>query len=284
MTTATIPPSINGPKILIMGPAGTGKTHSIGTLCDIPFFKKVAYLGLEQGIESVYRYYTAKKQPIPANFAWHNIDPPKSSFKELRDTAVKLATIPMDTLLKMPDPNKAKFDLWENILATLAAFTDQRTGEMLGSVDEWGNDYCLVIDGMTGLGRAIMSRVIGSKPIRSPQDWGVAQDQLEAFLQILTTQCRCWVVLLAHVERETDQILGGSKISVQTLGKALPPKVPSMFSDVIMAVRQGQKWTWDTIAGTADVKTRNLPWAADQTPSFQAIYKSWSENAVAAAA
>lgn len=280
--TVTIDPKVNGPKVLLMGPAGTGKTYSLGTICELPFFKKVAYLGLEQGIESLYRYFVDRKAKVPPSLAWHNIDPPKSSFSELKSAAEKIATIPMDTLLKMPDANKAKYDLWEKMLSVMADFEDQRTGEKLGAVDDWGNDRCFIIDGMTGLNRAIMSRVVGSKPIRSPQDWGVAQDQLEAFFQILTTQCRCWVVILAHVEREVDQILGGSKISVSTLGKALPPKIPTMFSDVVLTTRQGTKWTWDTANGQADIKTRNLEWKAEQAPTFAAIFKSWSNNAAAA--
>jgi len=262
-----------GPNVLLMGPAGTGKTHSLGTLVDTGI--QCRYLSLEKGLESLLGYYTRNGKPIPDNLAWHHISPPKSSFKDFKDMAVKIGTIPMDSLLKMADPNKAKFDMWETIMTALCDFPDDRTGKKFGAVEDWGPDVCLMIDGMTGLNSAILSRVVGSKPVRSPQDWGVAQDQLEGVLRMMTTHLRCWVVIIAHVERETDMVLGGSKISVSSLGKALPPKIPPMFSDVILSQREGTNWKWDTISSQADIKARNLPWKADMKPDFKVIFDSW---------
>ena len=65
---------------------------------------------------------------------------------------------------------------------------------------------------------------------------------------------------------------------VATLGRALAPKIPSMFSDVILAVRDGTKWSWDTASAQADVKTRNLKIAAGQDPSFGPIVAKWKSR------
>lgn len=64
-----------------------------------------------------------------------------------------------------------------------------------------------------------------------------------------------------------------------TLGKALAPKIPAMFSDVILTVRNGDKWSWDTASALADLKTRNLPIKADQPPSFAPIVAKWKARA-----
>ena len=48
-----------------------------------------------------------------------------------------------------------------------------------------------------------------------------------------------------------------------------------MFSDVILSVRQGDKWTWDTANVQADLKTRNLPIKADNPPTFAGIVAKW---------
>ena len=77
------------------------------------------------------------------------------------------------------------------------------------------------------------------------------------------------------VEREVDQVLGGLKLTVSTLGKALAPKIPAMFSDVILTERNGDKWAWNVASSTADVKTRNLPLRSDLSPSFAQILDKW---------
>ena len=98
---------------------------------------------------------------------------------------------------------------------------------------------------------------------------------------MLCDKCRCHFVLLAHVERETDAVLGGVKIMVSTLGVKLAPKIPSMFSDVIYTVRQGDKWSWDTANSLADLKTRNLPIKSDLPPNFAPIVTKWYARATA---
>jgi len=62
---------------------------------------------------------------------------------------------------------------------------------------------------------------------------------------------------------------------VSTLGNKLAPKIPALFSDVILTVRQGTKWNWDTANPMADLKTRNLPVSQDIQPSFAQIVKKW---------
>lgn len=262
-----------GVNVLLMGPAGTGKTHSIGTLVDAGV--EVFYLGLEPGLESLVGYYTDRGLPIPANLHWHILEAPSASFESMLGDATKINTLSLDSLAKMIDPNKSKHNQFLKLLTCLNNFTDQRTGELFGPVDKWTPSKCLVIDGMAGLGRAAMSLVIGGKAVKNQSDWGIAQDQLERLLRNICDGCKCHFVLLAHVERETDQILGGIKIMVSTLGRALAPKIPPMFSDVILCVRSGSTWTWDTASAMADVKTRYLPIKSDNLASFGPIIAKW---------
>lgn len=265
--------ALSGVNVLLMGPAGTGKTHSIGTLVDSGL--EVFYLALESGLESLLGYYTDNGKPIPDNLHWHVLEAPKSNFSTLLDSATKINQLSLESLAKMQDPNRGKHNQFISLLTALNNFTDHRTGEVFGPVNEWGTDRVLVIDALTGLGKAAMSLVIGGKPVRNQSDWGIAQNQLEVLLEMLCNQCPCHFVLLAHVERETDQVLGGVKLMVSTLGRALAPKIPAMFSDVILTVRQGTKWVWDTANVQADLKTRNLAIRADNPPDFRAIVSKW---------
>lgn len=265
-----------GVNVLLMGPSGTGKTFSLGTLVDSGV--EVFYMGLEPGVESLLGYYKDKGKPIPENLHWHQLEAPKASFKDFLEAATKVNTMNLESLAKMNDPNRSKHNQFLKLIEAINDFPDDRTGKKFGCVDTWGPSRALVVDGMTGLARAAMALVVGGKPVRNQSDWGIAQDQVEKIVRMWTDNCRCHFVLIAHVERETDAILGGVKLMVSTLGKALAPKLPSMFSDVILTVREGTKYSWDTGSVIADVKTRNLAVAQGLPPDFKVIMAKWVQR------
>lgn len=278
-TTTPVPAAASalaGVNVMLMGPAGSGKTHSIGTLVDSGV--EVFYLGLEPGLEALLGYYTDRGLPIPVNLHWHMLKAPTATFTDLIDAATKINQLSLDSLAKMVDPNKSKHNQFISLLQALNDFPDDRTGAKFGSVAGWTPARALIMDGMSGLGRAALSLVVGGKPVKSQSDWGIAQDQVEKILRMLCDACPCHFVLLAHVERETDMVLGGIKLMASTLGKALAPKIPAMFSDVILTVRMGDKWSWDTANVQADLKTRNLPIKSDNPPSFAAVIAKWKSR------
>lgn len=277
----TPPFILPGVNVLLMGPAGTGKTHSIGTLVETGV--EVFYLALESGMESLLAYWTDRGKPIPPNLHWHNLQGPKAGFKDMIENATKINTLNLDSLAKMVDPNKSKHNRFISLLQALNNFPDDRTGESFGDVTDWDQSRALVIDGMTGLADCAMSLVVGGKAVKNQSDWGIAQDQLVKLTNQLTNACKCHFILIAHVERETDMVLGGVKLMVSTLGKAIAPKFPSMFSDVILTTRTADKWQWDTASTLADVKTRNLPIASNNPADFKLIIEKWqSRNKVEA--
>lgn len=267
------PFTLPGVNVLLMGPSGTGKTHSIGTLVDLGV--EVFYLALESGMESLLGYWTDRGKDIPTNLKWHKVAAPTASFGDMIANAKNINMLNLDSLAKMTDPNKSKHNQFISILEAMNNFSDDRTGEKFGAVNTWDQSRVLVIDGMTGLAQAAMSLVVGGKAVRNQSDWGIAQDQVEKFVRMVCDNCACHFVLLSHVERETDAVLGGVKLMVSTLGKALAPKFPAMFSDVILTERNGDKWTWNTASAMADVKTRNLPLKSDNPPTFQTVFEKW---------
>ncbi len=269
----TTPSTLPGTNVLLIGPAGTGKTYSIATLVDSGM--EVFYLALEPGLEALLGYWIDAGKSVPENLHWHFLPPADASFTELQDAATKINLMSLKALADMQDPNRGKYNQFVKIYTVLNNFEDQRTGQKFGAVDSWGTDRAIVIDSLTGLNNASLSSIVGGKPVRSQSDWGIAQNQLESLLRKLVDGCRCHFILLAHVEREVDQILGGVKLMVSTLGKALAPKIPPMFSDVILTKREGTKFSWSTADPTADTKTRNLPFREGIDPSFAQIVTKW---------
>lgn len=267
------PFALPGVNVLLMGPSGTGKTHSIGTLVDLGV--EVFYLALEAGMESLLGYWTDRGLEIPKNLHWHKVAAPTASFTDMIANAKNINMLNLDSLAKMSDPNKSKHNQFISLLEALNNFPDDRTGEKYGAVNSWDQSRFLVVDGATGISQCAMALVVGGKAVRNQSDWGIAQDQVEKLVRMLCDNCACHFVMLAHVERETDAVLGGIKLMVSTLGKALAPKFPAMFSDVILTARSADKWTWDTASTQADVKTRNLPIRSDLQPNFQQILEKW---------
>lgn len=270
--------ALPGVNVLIEGPTGTGKTHAIGTLVEYNPNLEVFFLALEAGMESLIGYFTDRGKPVPPNLRWHLLGQSEGGFGALAANAKVIGESAQDGLYKMQDFERHKRNNYLKMLSVLSNFTDQRTGQAFGPVDSWGPNRAVVVDGLTGMGNFAMQMVIGNKPVRSQTDWGIAQDQVEKTLRVFTDGCKCHFVLISHVEREVDQVMGGIKVTVQTLGKALPPKIPPMFSDVILAVRVGTTWTWSTANALCDLKTRNLPVAENIKPDFKQILDKWESR------
>jgi hypothetical protein len=270
------PSLLPGVNVLLEGPAGTGKTFALGSLADSGV--ELFCLFTESGMETLLGYWTDKGKPIPDNVHWHVLPRPAANFTTMAEAALKINTMQQESLHKMQDPDRAKHSQFVGLLRALADFPDDRTGKKYGPVDSWGPDRCLAMDSLTGINPVAMSLVVGGKPVKSQADWGIAMDQIEKLVRQLTDGCKCHFVLTAHVEREIDQVFGGVKITVSTLGRALAPKIPPMFSDVILAQREGTKFVWSTANAQADLKARNLPIAEGITPDFKQIILKWQSR------
>lgn len=264
--------ALPGVNILIEGPTGTGKTWSLGTLSDFGLI--LHYFNFEAGGESLRGYWLDRGKPIPPEVHFHTVKAATASWAEMADATHSVNTLSYELLKKVSDPNRAKYDQFENFLRNFNAPADD-AGEVFPSVDKWGTNRVIAIDGLTGLGVSAMAAVIGGKVDRDQKDWGLAQNLVEGTVRRLCDACRCHFVLLAHVEREPDPLGGPSKVTVSTLGAKLAPKIPAMFSDVALAQRMKAEFTWNTADPQADLKARNLPIAEKIPQDFGVILRKW---------
>ena len=270
--------SLMGPKILIMGLGGTGKTYSLGTLCDwaAKNNSEVAVLFTENGLETLLGYFRDHGKEPPACVFWHQQKTKPISLKALLATADMVGKLSYEALAKSTDSNRGgDNNAFYKILGSCADFTDDRTGKSLGPVDSFPRNRIFVIDSLTELGNAAFKMQVGSRPMASPGDYGVAQSNLMNFLRLCTQGLECPFVLTAHVDREMDPITQATKIMVKAIGKALSTEIPTLFSDVIYAVREADKWYWDLAAFGVDVKSRSLAYKSKLTPDFATILDVW---------
>jgi Cdc6-like AAA superfamily ATPase len=269
-----------GVNVLLMGPSGTGKTYSIKTIADMGL--ETFALFAEPGLETLIGAYVDNGLAIPSNLHWHYIQPTQHGFDQLKASADQIGKFDLAGLAKMKDINRSKSNKMIDLYTCLNNFIDQKDGKEYGPVDSWGTERVLIIDSLSALNRIAMAMVVGTKPVRDMADWGIAQNALMALLHKLTSGCNCHFVLIAHVDREVDQILGGIKLMVSSLGKAITSQIPQPFSDVILSSREGDKFFWDTANSQADVKTRNLPIQGKLPATFEPIFKKWQERKAAA--
>ena len=281
MTISNVSPQYPGVNVLLMGPSGTGKTYAIKSLVETGL--EVFCLFLEPGLETLIGAYSDANEPIPPNLHWHYLQPKTQGFQQLLTTADNIGKFDLAGLSRMKDISRSKNNQMTEMYTVLNDFLDQRTGKKFGPVDSWSNGAVLVIDSMSALNRIVMEMQVGTKPVKDMADWSVAQQAFMSCLHKLTSGCICHFVMIAHVERDTDLLMGGTKLLPAALGKAITSQIGQPFSDVILSVREGGNFTWDTANSMADVKTRNLPISSKLPADFGNIIDRWQKRAEAAA-
>lgn len=265
------------PKILLVGGSGSGKTYSLQTLLKANF--EVLGIFTEPGME------TLSAIPCSAGMHWRYINPIAMSFASLGDMVKKVNIMPYKALCEMNDPDRQKYTELQRLTDTMANYTCERCGKNFGAVDKLDPErFAVFNDSLSGISLMAMNTVVGGRPAKGQNEWGLAMDLIEKYVNILTTAVPCTTILVSHMEREVDEITGGSAVTVSTLGRKLAPKLPRFFSDTVHAKREGNKFTWSTITFNMDLKARNFPFSDNLEPDFSQAIKNFRARLVAGTA
>jgi hypothetical protein len=248
---------------LLMGPIGTGKTHALKTLLDLGL--EVFVLSLEPGIEHVLG------DTPPSQCHWKKIFPAVTDFETFRRSLHKASMLTMEQLQRAPG-NKADCLQLLEVIDACNDFVCDRTGESFGALDSWGEDRVFAVDGLTGLSQMCSDLIVGDKLIKTQPEWGTAMELVYRTISLWASATKCSFVLLSHIARETDEVTGGTKITLSTLGNKLAPRIPPIFDEVITTTRQGRKFVWSNMENGYDLKGRRLPFG-EYTPDFAHIFK-----------
>lgn len=277
--TATEPApydAFTGSNTLLMGPPGAGKTDSLATFVEAGkelfcvFTEPNAHESLIAGMK--------RRKLDMSRVHWHYVSPAVPSWDMFIQESTTVGKLSYENLSKIKTAaNKSQYCQFIDLLNVLANYSDQRTGEVFGAVDEWGPDKALAVDGLSGINLMALDLSVGSKPTRHEGEWGVAMNQEERLLQKLCADTSCFFALCAHIEKEPDPINGGVFKTVGALGKKLGPKLGRFFSDVVHVHRAGSKFFWDTESSDIDLKFRLLGVGDKLEPSFVQVIKAWDK-------
>jgi hypothetical protein len=100
-------------------------------------------------------------------------------------------------------------------------------------------------------------------------EFGVVQNHIMILLNQLTST-NCYFMVTAHVEMESDEAKGVTKLMASTVGKKLSPKLPRIFSDVIYAKQVNGKYVWSTQENNVITKSRYLK-PGQHAPDFKLL-------------
>lgn len=287
------------PHTLLMGPTGSGKTTSIVTL---------AKAGLDcfvvvtepTGVDSLLDAWEREKLPLdggktlvsPTNSTtpiksgalhYSTIAPAAAGWGALKDMGIRINNMSYKDLSELKSGiGKDKMNQFPKILQQCENFQCERTKDFYGDITTWGSDRAINFDSLSGLSLITLQHTVGFKPSPHQGEWGIAMSATEMLILKLSSDCQCFFNLIAHIEKEPDEITGMARVGVSTLGRKLAPKIPRFFSEVIRARKDGSgRFLWATQDSEADLKNRALPSSANLEPSFGPIVEAYRRRVAA---
>lgn len=201
-------------KILYLGDSGTGKTGSLVSLMKDGFQLRI--IDFDNGLDVLKEF---AKRDCPDKLG--NVD-----YETVRDKYKAGTQGPV-------------IDGAPKALVQSLKLLNKWTDESLPA--EWGPNHILIIDSLTGLGKAAFEWAKGMNPgSKEPRQWyHQAQQAVDNVISLLTSEAfHANVIIIAHVQfqESTDGTVRGY---ANTIGKALGPIVPTYFNTMVLARSSG---------------------------------------------
>jgi hypothetical protein len=268
-----------GFKVCLLGPMGSGKTHSLQTLLD-PQVKEI--LGHELEVFAIFTEPSPMNvlRPILPKIHWRYLPPATGDWKTLEEIGGKVNTLSNQQLQGLPKSQAGSYPQFVEVIRQCNNFIDHE-GKSFGDVAKFNITRVLWIDSLTGLNKMAKKLVAGSRPLLTMPDWGVGMEMLQGFIDALTCNLRCHFVMCAHVEYGEDNVTGTPtmKLLISTLGKRLAPVLPTTFSDVVLTSKEtgkdGASFHWSTAHPLADLRNTYLPINSNLEASFVPVLRNW---------
>lgn len=270
---------VPGPKVLLVGGTGSGKTHALRTILESgqKLFTVFTEPGMEVMLDDRFKVYTCAE-----GMHWCYLPPATVSWAQLEKNAKLVNTMSLKSLSEMSDINKAAYSEFYKLVGVMNNLVCDRCKQNFGPSDKLGEDWCVANDSLSGISTMAMNLVVGGKPVAAKPDWGIAMKMVETYITKFTGDIQCMAVMIAHLERETDETTGAILNMPSTLGQKLSPKIGRNFSDILHAKRDLDRYAWSTATVNTDLKSRHFTLGENHPPSFKPIVESWRRKLQAA--
>lgn len=257
-------------NVLLQGEIGSGKTYCLHTLVKAGLDTFI--ISMEPGLEATLGDYLCDRGPIHH----HYIKPGEVSWEQIAKYAALALTLSLSQLIKTPDPSRASYDQYSQLLATCRNFRCDGCHKEYGRVEDWEDDRALAVDGLSGVTKAAKQMIIGARPVIGKEEYQPIQGYIEVFLDLMWSNTRCTAVLIAHTDMRQSEETGINQLTIDTAGPALVRKLIRKPDEIITTERNEKgEYTWNTLYSRQTVtKRRRLPESADLEPDFSQLFKS----------
>jgi hypothetical protein len=256
-----------------MGSPGSGKTSALVTAIKAGL-ELVVVITDPGGEESLIDSLTRLNLPRTSLHTKY-IAPAVPQWAAMRRNAERINIMSYKDLTELKaDPDASDYRQFLELLDCLAHFKSDQ-GTVLGPVDMFPPERMLALDSASGLNLMALALMVGGKPAPHQGEWGVAMNAEEQLILKLCADTKCFFTMIAHLDREVDEVQGRTIKMAGLLGRKLAPKIARFFSDVILAYREGAKFYWSTASSDVDLKARNLPLREKLEPDFAPIIEAW---------
>lgn len=226
-------------KILLLGDSGSGKTGALASLAEAGYNLRVT--DVDNGVDALKNVLLDPRSPYkPGSADRVNFVTITEKMKNVGGKLIPRSATVWTRAIKL-------LENWEetrpNPDSTAEKPLPPIVTDSFGSILTWTPQDILVIDSLTFLCQAALNFVLsmnarlGGRVEQS--DWYQAQQMVEGLLQMLYDEAvKCNVIISAHVGYSGDDNspLKGQIIS---LGKALSPKIPRYFNNMLMMKTSG---------------------------------------------
>lgn len=270
------------PSTLLIGGAGTGKTSSLVTLLASGI--SVRMLATESSAPNRVLEEATKRNIDAARFDWQFVSPTPPSWDSLLEKARIVNNLALKDIADLKGGiAKSQGKQFIAFIEAMNNFKSDRNGQVLGDVCEWDASVAFVIDGLSGFSEMSRNLTVGWKPNPAPGEWGVMQSNILDVVRKLCSDLRCFFVCIGHIEREANELTGMTNITVSTLGAKLAPKLPPLFTNVVLSKRTQATFHWSVADSGVDTKPGDLDFRADLSQDFTPIVEAYRRRMKAVA-
>ncbi len=266
---------------VVFGPIGSGKSYCIRTLLkEYPDEYGKMHKGAGLNVLSIAceAGWEATNGDLSCEIGYHvcQVLPATPTWEQMIDWIDRTNTMNSEAVKTMTIPGSIKngYMQWMDLLKACINFKCDRCGTEFGPLDNLDDNYAVVTDGLTGITKMATDVIVGPKPSLTWPDIDRVGHIIEDFVGKFVS-FKASYVLIAHWAREPKQVEGGSNITIHTIGQKLAPRLLlDTFDEVILAEREGTKYTWNMAAGDGvDQKARRLEYKAGLPPDFSQIFR-----------
>lgn len=270
------------PSTLLIGGAGSGKTSSCVTLLSAGL--AVNMLATESSAPNRILEEAKKRGIDSSRFHWQFVSPTPPTWNSLLEKARIVNQLSLKDISDLKGGiAKTQGKQFITFIEAMNNFRSDRDGKEFGDVCTWNADTAFVIDGLSGFSEMSRNLTVGWKPNPAPGEWGVMQSNILDVVRKLCSDLRCFFVCIGHIEREQNEITGMTNITVSTLGAKLAPKLPPLFTNVVLSKRVTDQFYWSVADSGVDTKPGDLPFRADLAQDFTPIVDAYRNRVKAVA-